>query len=504
MVLKTSFNLYSLRSSLPRSRVFARIPHRHTSWSRGSITVGRGAVRGYSSNQAVAETTESPSESKTQEDNEDISDEGRYDPFSKRSHLRRLLDDVSEQSPYEIKSIAERKEAPIGLTYSTDPRGPRPMPQAEEECKRIHILGYDPRAYFIAHELAGNPHLDPVKLLVHKRNVMRSWQLEGEQVSVWRGLERSSRGRGRAEAEWIGRGRDEPSNEHIDQLIVTLACGVTKTALENIVHRIDNRTTICLVQDGLGVVEHLNASLFPDPTTRPHYVLGHMAASLGYNKKWFFGAKVREPGKLYLHAVEKGLDLAPIFRFHPPVERRSHSTQFLRTLVTTPGLSAGGYNLENWLIKKLPALVFNSVIEPMAVILDTTYDNLPRNEHAIQLADELLDELFNVIMALPELTNSSKVVQHCGLGELRKKTIKRLWEKGSSQSNMLSRVRAGQWVDIDYMNGYFVRRARELGIKVPQNEVVVDMVKARISERREEMKNTIPFEPDNVSNKSGF
>ncbi|KAH8757561.1 double-stranded DNA-binding domain-containing protein [Diaporthe sp. PMI_573] len=327
---------------------------------------------------------------------------------------------------------------------------------------------------------------------------MRSWQLEGEQVSVWKGLERSSRGRGRAEAEWIGRGRNEPSNEHIDQLIVTLACGVTKNALENVVHRIDNRTTICLVQDGLGVVEHLNATLFPDPMTRPHYVLGHMAASLGYNKKWFFGARLGEPGKLYLHAVEKGIDLEPLFKFYPPVERRSNATQFLRTLVTTPGLHAGGYNLENWLIKKLPALVFNSVIEPMAVILDTTYDTLPRNEHAIQLADELLDELFNVIMALPELTNSSKVVKHCGLGELRKKTIRRLWEKGSSQSNMLSRVRAGQWVDIDYMNGYFVRRARELGIKVPQNEVVVDMVKARIAKRREEMNNTIPFESDNI------
>ena len=333
---------------------------------------------------------------------------------------------------------------------------------------------------------------------------MRSWQLEGEQVSVWKGVQRSSQGRGRAEAEWIGRGRDEPSNEHIDQLIVTLACGVTTTALQNIIHRIDNRTTICLVQDGLGLVEHLNATLFPDPTRRPHYVLGHMSASLGYNKQWFFGAKLRQPGKLFLHAVERGVDLLPTLKFHPPVERRMNATQFLRTLVTTPGLHAGGYNLENWLIQKLPALVFSSVIEPMAVVLDTTYDNIPGNEHAIRLADELLDELFNVIMAMPELTNSSKVVEHCGLGALRRKTIKRLWEKGSSQSDMLSRVRAGQWVDIDYLNGYFIKRARELGIKVPQNEAVVDIVKARIAKRRNEMRNVIPFESDDVPNKPAF
>jgi cytochrome b translational activator protein CBS2, mitochondrial len=456
------------------------------------------ARRGHSSDQTIVAAAESTPEAEAHQDTRELPDKGRHDPFSNRPHLRKLLDEVSEQSLDEINSIADREQTPIGLSSSISLRVPRQLPQ-REECKRIHVLGYDPRAYYIAHELAGNPHLDPVKLLVHKKNVMRSWKLEGEQVSVWKGIERSSRGRGRAEAEWIGRGRTEPSNEHIDQLIVTLACGVTKNALENIIHRIDSRTTLCLVQDGLGVVEHLNATLFQDPTARPHYVLGHMAASLGYNKKWFFGAKVREQGKLYLHAVERGLGLERLFKFHPPVERRSHATQFLRTLVTTPGLHAGGYDLENWLIKKLPALVFNCVIEPMAVILDTTYDTLPRNEHAIRLADELLDELYNVIMALPELTNSAKVIKHCGLDQLRKKTIRRIWEKGSMQSNMLSRVRAGQWVDIDYMNGYFIRRARELGIKVPQNEMVVDIVKARIAERREEMSNTIPFEDGTVA-----
>ncbi|KAI3399435.1 hypothetical protein diail_6911 [Diaporthe ilicicola] len=461
-------------------------------------------MREYSSDQAAAAASEPPPGHKAQQDTEDLPDEGRYDPFSRRPDMRRLLDEVEAQTPYEIESIANQRHTPIGLTYSTDPRVLSARPQ-EEESKRVHILGYDPRAYFMAHELAGNPSLDPIKLLVHKGNVMKSWRVEGEQVSLWKGIERTSQGRGRAEAEWIGQGRlNEASKEHIDQLIVTLPCGTTKTALENIIHRIDNRTTICLVQDGLGMVEHLNAALFPDPMRRPHYVLGHMTASLGYNKQWFFGARLRKPGKLYLHAVERGVNLLPIFKFHPPVERRSNATQFLRTLVTTPGLKAGGYSLENWLIKKLPALVFNSVIEPMAVVLDTKYDNLPGNEHAIQLADELLDELYNVIMALPELTNSSKVVEHCGLGALRKKTIARLFDKGASHSNMLSRVRAGQWVDIDYLNGYFVRRGQELGIRVPQNEMVIEMVKARIQKRRDEMRSMIPFESDNVAEKPAF
>lgn len=464
--------------------------------------MGRGAKarRCYSADQAAA--IEPPAQPKNDADDiEELPDRGAYKPLSERPHFRRLLEDVEEDEFYRKDDVADRRHFPIGRPYTTaptsDPRRGRPAvqeaPEAPESGKRVHILGYDPKAYFIAHELGAYQYLDPVKLLIHKRSIMNSWRYEGEQVSLWRGADRSAL-RGRAEAEWIGRGRDAPNKEHIEQLVVTLPCGVTKPALENILHRIDNRTTICLIQDGLGVVEQLNNTLFQDPTTRPCYILGHTTASLGFNKKQFFSSILRKPGKMYLHAVERGLDLAPIFKFHPPVQHRDNSTQFLRTLVTTPGLKAGGFGLENFLMKKLPAMVFSAIIEPMAIVLDTTYDQVLLNERAITLADELLGELFNVIMALPELTNSSKVVEHCGMDALRKKTLGRLVEKGVSQSQMLSRVRAGQWVDIDYLNGYFVRRGKELGIKTPQNEMVVDVVKARIEKRKKEMENVIPFE----------
>lgn len=462
---------------------------------------GRGATasrRWYSADQAAA--VEPPAQPKeTTDGTEDLPERGRYKPLSERPHLRRILEGVEEDSFYRTADeAAEKKPFPIGRPYTTafksDPRRGRPLEvEAPEAGKQVHILGYDPRAYFIAHELGAYQHLDPVKLLIHKRNVMNSWRHEGEHITLWKGAERGVL-RGRAEAEWIGRGVNEASKEHIEQLVVTLPCGVTKPALENIMHRIDSRTTICLVQDGLGVVEQLNNTLFPDPTTRPCYILGHTTASLGYNKKQFFSAILRKQGKMYLHAVERGLDLPSIVKFHPPVQHRSRSTQFLRTLVTTPGLNAGGFGLENFLMKKLPAMVFSSIIEPMAIVLDTTYDQVLLNKSAIVLADELLEELFNVIMSLPELTNSSKVVEHCGLDALRKKTLNRLVEKGVSQSQMLSRVRAGQWVDIDYLNGYFVRRGKELGIRTPQNEMVVDVVKARIERRKKEMSGMIPME----------
>ncbi|PSR83849.1 ketopantoate reductase PanE/ApbA C terminal-domain-containing protein [Coniella lustricola] len=406
---------------------------------------------------------------------------------------------MGEEPWHDSVTTPERPRTPLGKPFTTAipriPKNveaatvPRPVPQAEEG-KRVHLLGYDPKGYFIAHCLASSEYLDPVKLLVHRRAIMNSWEWEGKRLLKCEGNRIIPSMR--AEAEWVGRGQVGPNTEHIEQLIVTLPCCQTLPAITNISHRIDNRTTICLVQDGLGMMEELNATLFQDSTRRPTYILGHSTASIGYYKKAFFSTMLRKPGKLFLTALERGT--SSIIKYHPPVERRSNAVTFMRTLISTDGLRAGGYSLENYLMRKLPALVFSSIVEPLAVALDSTYDQVLRNEHAIVLADELLEEIFNVIWALPELTNSSKVIEYCGMDTLRKHTVTRLIEKGPSQSQTLSAVRAGRMVDIDYTNGYFVRRGRELGIKTPQNEFVIGAVKARVEERRKQLAGFVPFE----------
>lgn len=466
--------------------------------------VGRGASRLYSSEGTAARLEEDPQKVVDSADFDDLPDQGSYVPLSRRHHLRRLLDDIEEDDFYEpgAPAVKPRTHQPLGKPYSTKPppldeTGLRPrldVRRREAKGRQVHILGSDPKAYFIAHQLAGYEQLDPVKLLIHQKIIWNNWEREGRQLLMLKGSKRITRDR--AVAEWIGRGKTAPSREPIEQLIVTLPCHATKRAIENILHRIDNRTTICLVQDGMGVVEELNTSLFQDPTKRPTFILGHLTASIGYHKQVFFSSMLRKPGKLYLTALERGTQsaLPSYFKFHPPVERRPQGTQFLRTLVGTEGLGAGGYSLENYLIKKLPAMVFQCIIEPMAIALDTTYDQVLRNEQAILLADELLAELYNVIWALPELTNGSKVVEHCSMDALRRHTLTRLANKGASQSQQLSHVRAGKMVDIEYLNGYFVRRAKELGIKTPQNEIIIDVVKARIEGRQNELKGLVPFE----------
>jgi len=44
---------------------------------------------------------------------------------------------------------------------------------------------------------------------------------------------------------------------------------------------------------------------------------------------------------------------------------------------------------------------------------------------------------------------------------------------------MLQDVKAGRRTEIDYINGYVVKRGKEQGVKCPMNEQLIDMVKTR-------------------------
>lgn len=422
------------------------------------------------------------------DDYNDIPDRGSFPPPVEEADFRNLLGSKTDEE------TNRKPGAP-----PPRPRLGRPAPtvvQKQEQktdgaSRKVYVVGVDPRAHAIAFELAGCDFLDPVKLLIHKRILMNSWEFEGKRLSMT--IDDRISYRSRAEAEWVGKGSQRTNDEPIGQLIVTLPCWQTKVAIENILHRVDNNTTICLIQDGLGVVEELNETLFQDPRKRPTFLLGHMTATLGFQKRVFYSSVLSKPGKLYLTALERGIGEFSMIKFHPPVEARSGASSFLHTLTTVPNLGAGAYSFENFLVRKLPAMVFHCVIEPLAIALDGTYRDILRNAIAMQLADDLLEEIFNVIWAMPQLVNGNKVLQHCGRDALRRYAVQRTVQKGESQSQLLSRVRAGKPVDIDYLNGYFVKRGQELGIKMPQNEMMIDVVKARVEGRKMDIEGLIPM-----------
>ena len=50
----------------------------------------------------------------------------------------------------------------------------------------------------------------------------------------------------------------------------------------------------------------------------------------------------------------------------------------------------------------------------------------------------------------------------------------------ANTSSMLQDVQGGRETEIEYINGYFVRRAKETGVECSTNERIVELVKAGV------------------------
>lgn len=66
---------------------------------------------------------------------------------------------------------------------------------------------------------------------------------------------------------------EDLDSQLIESLIVTIPPTATRSTLNSLIHRLSPRSTIVLMQTGLGVYERLVTSLFPNPARRPHFII---------------------------------------------------------------------------------------------------------------------------------------------------------------------------------------------------------------------------------------
>jgi len=344
----------------------------------------------------------------------------------------------------------------------------------ESLSRKVHVLGTDSRAMFVAHCLAGpSPSNPPVSLVFHPNRYLRAWKDEGQCINLLR------------DGSYVTRNHAVVESIHkldgfIDNLVITAPCSTTLRALSSLKDNIDNRTTVCLIQDGMGVVEELNARLFTDIWSRPSYVLGHMTHDLDFvQTDRRFSLAERGRGKLCLTAYYRNVKETAGIKFHPPVERQTKEANLMRTLTTTPDLWAGGYSLAQFLRTKMPVMVFRSVIEPVAAMLDLPYGALWTSGEARSLIRELLDEIYEVLLALPEVKDAPLLVQDIRVGAITKSCLKMLRRKEAQESRIGVKVHLGRNPDIGYLTGWFVRRGADHSLDCPRSRMLLRMVRAK-------------------------
>ncbi|KAK4229955.1 ketopantoate reductase PanE/ApbA C terminal-domain-containing protein [Podospora fimiseda] len=342
-------------------------------------------------------------------------------------------------------------------------------------------MGMDPIGRYITHALAGCESLPPPTYMMHSYQIRKGWDRVGRRLMLYDGDKMIARDRIKGVNTLDTNYELENSNNVIKNLIVTVPAAHVLRVLKPFVHRLDHRSTICLVNDGLGVAEDLIETYFPSIFKRPTFLLGHFTPKLGYTDDSYSVEKIRD-GRLYLTLFQETITDPLVrnrFKRHPPIERTQAAQHLLRLLTAVPDLYASGHPTQDFFRYKLPTVAFHAIVDPLTVLLDCTYDKLPRNAYARLLMDQMLGEICSVVSRMWECKNSQKFQQFMTTTKLRDEVWHKLMRRRTSSSRMRTEAVRGRDTDIDYQSGYFVRRGRAQGLAMYTMDTVIYEVKGK-------------------------
>lgn len=435
--------------------------------------------------------------------------------------------------------------------------------------KRIHILGTGSIGKLVAHSLRSLPDPPPVTLVLHRYGLLNAWEkgpkvitLQDNGHDVQRGgfdveLNREVRveyGRERQAGEpsvyevsdsidgkvkpheaaqifrdqdvektgskersetasahdmykpfSLGKGDYATSEEPIHNLIITTKTPTTVPALRGLKSRLLPTSTLCFLQNGMGVIDDVNEQLFPDPEERPNYMQGIITHGANVPPQ-----KAEQDPFYAVHAGKGTIALGLLPREGPGAVRADNeaadvkdikdekwapsSRYLLRTLARSPALCAIGFTPTELLQQQLEKLVVNSVLNPLTAILDNRNGSILHNFPLTRTMRLMLAETSHVIRNLPELQSVPNVNTRFGPQRLEDLVVSVTQRTKDNISSMLADVRAGRRTEIEYINGYIVKRGEELGLKCLVNYAIMQTVIGKAVMTRREVHGEVPVE----------
>ncbi|GKU04313.1 2-dehydropantoate 2-reductase [Fusarium langsethiae] len=274
---------------------------------------------------------------------------------------------------------------------------------------------------------------------------------------------------------------------HIDELIVTGRGFEAVKAIASVKDRIDDKTSVCLLNEGMGVLEQVRKHILDGTQPEPNFFLGHMSHALVFNRNRD-SVKQLKAGRTILTSADATLNTPKELHISPDepgLMQSLRNAQLLQSKYST---------YDQWLRFKLPSLMFTAAVEPVCVLLDLSYRGLTTNRSGQKMMNQLLGEMALVTESLPEVQSSPDLIKFLRGEGLKKFCYRRITGKANAPSELLMRINKGLQTDINYQNGFFLNRAKDLGIDTPTNKLMVHMIKARRQEAIEKRKSFIPVE----------
>ena len=268
----------------------------------------------------------------------------------------------------------------------------------------------------------------------------------------------------------------ENEEQTIRNLIVTVKGPDTVRALQAVAHRITKDSAILFLQNGMGIIDEINEKLFPDEDARPTYIIGVVSHGL-YPKSMFS----------VIHAGEGtiALGIMPPMPMKENTSRRqlrdvSASARYImRTITRTPLFVAVGFPPTDLLQQQLDKIAVNCIINPLTAIFNIKNGDLLFNFHFTRVIRLLLAEISIVIRNLEELKNVPNVNMRFDPLRLERLVFSIANSTAANKSSMLQDVEANKNTEIDYINGYIVKRGEQMGLHCVMNYMLVHMIKGK-------------------------
>jgi 2-dehydropantoate 2-reductase len=219
---------------------------------------------------------------------------------------------------------------------------------------------------------------------------------------------------------------------------------------------VGDNTMVVSLQNGLGNLELIRDSFGPERS---------------FGGRVIFGAQLTGPGHVHVSVWADKVLIGG-----PETAEGKRAARDLAALLTECQLETEAIeNIEAALWGKV---LYNIGLNPLSALLDVPYGELGREENARRLLIQLIEEAFTVASKEIKLpwNSSDEYLEHF-FGKLLPPTEAHL-------SSMLQDLDRGRETEIDAITGQVIRRADLLGLPVPVNRVVYELVKAKVAARR--------------------
>lgn len=418
--------------------------------------------------------------------------------------------------------------------------------------RRVHILGVGNVGSFVAHAIRGIPNPPPVTLLFPSWERLNAWQDSEQRLSLVTEGDTEMRYGYDAElaiprirfhgkevgltstAEGDSSMLEGESSAPIRSLIVCSKAPVVLQGLSAVKHRLTRDSVVLFLQNGMGVVDEVNRDIFPDPATRPYYMLGINSHGMHSSPDAPFTTVHAGFGTMSLGILPHERDRDPKSPYAPRDQLRLHKqaaqhspsppgTQdddvalptsasvpwtpnqryLLRTLLRTPVLAATAFSPPDLLQMQLEKLAVNCIINPLTVLLDARNGAVLYNYALTRTIRLLLAEISLVMRSLPELQYIPNVSSRFDPGRLETLVVSVAQKTKDNISSMLADARSGRQTEIEYINGWIVRRGEELGIRCTLNYLMLNLVKGKAQMIDLELGEGVPFVSGGAEKKAG-